>query len=474
MRNYAGDKPCEIEALSIAAAVKHFSPYIIQSSHTASILTDSKPCAQAHEKLCRGEFSVSPRVSTFLSVVSRYQATVQHLAGSANVPSDFASRNAPTCLEQQCQVCTFVRQMEESVVLQCVTTNDVTSGRARLPFTSRSTWLPIQAECPDLRRTLSHLTQGTRPSKKITNAKDVKRYLNVASIARDGLLVVRRNDPLSPARDCIIVPCMVLDGLVTALHIQLDHPSSYQLKQVMHRYLYALDLDKVIDTASRSCHQCASLRDTPHTTIPQSTGNPPEVVGISYAADVIKREKQLILVLRECVTSDTASCLIDDERRDTLRDSLVKLCIGLRPLDGPPAVIRTDPAPGFAALVKDALLSTYRLTIELGRVKNVNKNPIAEKAVCELEHELLHQQPTGGAVTQLVLYVATANLNTSYTKQGVFRQRVVDPARPVHKRTTAVNRLRPHSPAAFFAKCQPRSTSTIEVIQSYLIQSTKY
>ena len=39
----------------------------------------------------------------------------------------------------------------------------------------------------------------------------------------------------------------------------------------------------------------------------------------------------------------------------------------------------------------------------------------------------------------------------------------MDPARPVHKRTTAVNRLRPHSPAAFFAKCQPRSKSTIEV-----------
>ncbi|KAI0212138.1 P2X purinoceptor 4 [Lamellibrachia satsuma] len=121
--------------------------------------------------------------------------------------------------------------MVESVVLQRFTTNDVTSGRARLPFTSRSAWLDIQSECPDVRRTLSHLTQGTRSSKNITNAKDVKRYLNVASIARDGLLVVRRNDPLSPARDCIIVPRMVLDGLVTTLHIQLDHPSFYQLKQ---------------------------------------------------------------------------------------------------------------------------------------------------------------------------------------------------------------------------------------------------
>ena len=63
--------PCEIEALSIAAAIRHFSSYIVQSVHNTSILTDSKPCVQAHEKLCRGEFSVSPRVSTFLSVDTR-------------------------------------------------------------------------------------------------------------------------------------------------------------------------------------------------------------------------------------------------------------------------------------------------------------------------------------------------------------------------------------------------------------------
>jgi hypothetical protein len=74
--------PCEVEALSIAAAIKHYSPYLIQSHHKASILTDSKPCVQAFEKLCRGEFSASPRVSTFLSTVSQYQATVRHVSVS--------------------------------------------------------------------------------------------------------------------------------------------------------------------------------------------------------------------------------------------------------------------------------------------------------------------------------------------------------------------------------------------------------
>ena len=64
--------PCEVEALAIAVATKHFSPYLIQSHHKACILTDSKPCVQAYEKLCRGDFSASPRVSTFLSTVGRY------------------------------------------------------------------------------------------------------------------------------------------------------------------------------------------------------------------------------------------------------------------------------------------------------------------------------------------------------------------------------------------------------------------
>ena len=59
--------PCEIKALCIAAAVKHFSPFIIQSKHHACVLTDSKPCVQAITKLCRGEFSASPRVTSFLT-----------------------------------------------------------------------------------------------------------------------------------------------------------------------------------------------------------------------------------------------------------------------------------------------------------------------------------------------------------------------------------------------------------------------
>ena len=62
--------PCEIEALAITASVSHFCPYIIQSKLQTCILTDSKPCVDAFAKLCRGEFSLSSRVMTYLSTVS--------------------------------------------------------------------------------------------------------------------------------------------------------------------------------------------------------------------------------------------------------------------------------------------------------------------------------------------------------------------------------------------------------------------
>ena len=251
--------PCEKEALSIAAAIKHISPYIIQSTHNTCLLMDSKPCVQAVEKLCRGEFLASPRVTSFLSIVSRYLINMRHLNGSVNIPSDFESRNASECTEPRCQICSFITQLEDSVV-RSVHVQDIIDNQTRLPFTTRSAWLAIQIDCPDLRRTHAHLKQGTRPSKKTTNIKGVKRYLSVASIARDGMLVVRRNDPLVPSTELIIVRRSVLHGLVTALHIKPGHPSRHQLELVMKRHFYALDLTKAIEHTYNSRHTCLSLQ----------------------------------------------------------------------------------------------------------------------------------------------------------------------------------------------------------------------
>ena len=62
--------PFEIEALSIAASITHFGPYMRQYTQRAQVLTDIESCVQAWGKMLRGKFSASSRVATFMAVLS--------------------------------------------------------------------------------------------------------------------------------------------------------------------------------------------------------------------------------------------------------------------------------------------------------------------------------------------------------------------------------------------------------------------
>ena len=142
-------------------------------------------------------------------------------------------------------------------------------------------------------------------------------------------------------------------------------------------------------------------------------------IGLNFAADIIYMYKQKILVTREIFTSFTSACLIESENHSDIRDGLISLCVGLRPLDGPPAVIRVDPAPGFTKLKEDKTLSKHHLCIEVGRIKNVNKNPVAEKAIKELEDELIRQNPDRTQITSSMLAISVATLNSRIRLQGL-------------------------------------------------------
>ena len=196
------------------------------------------------------------------------------------------------------------------------------------------------------------------------------------------------------------------------------HPSKTQLEQVLKRHSYALDMSKSIDDVSTSCHTCASLKQVPNSLVKQSSEDPPEAIGTSFAADVLKRNRQIILVVRKTMTSFTTVCLLENERHDTLRDGLIHLIVGLHTLDGPPATIRVDPAPGFTALRNDESLRGVNLVLDIGRIKNVNKNTVAEKAIAELESEILRQDPTGDTLTAVTLSLAIARLNSRIRFSG--------------------------------------------------------
>ena len=131
--------PCEIEALAISSSIQHWSPYILQSHHTCQVLSDSKPCIQAREKLLRGEFSNSARITTFLSNLSRYNIQLQHIRGSANIPADYLSRNPMECETQECQICKFI-EASEDLVVKAVDVVDIMNGSLPMPFTNSASW----------------------------------------------------------------------------------------------------------------------------------------------------------------------------------------------------------------------------------------------------------------------------------------------------------------------------------------------
>ncbi|KAI8488904.1 hypothetical protein Bbelb_334220 [Branchiostoma belcheri] len=107
------------------------------------------------------------------------------------------------------------------------------------------------------------------------------------------------------------------------------------------------------------------------------------------------------------------------ETTATLRDGLVTLCTPLRLFDGPPATVRCDPAPGFQALVQDSWLANNHIQVDLGQHKNVNKNPVAERAIEEVREELRKADPFGQQVSSAPLAVITAQLNAKVRANGL-------------------------------------------------------
>ena len=294
----ASGLPCELKALSICAAVTHFSTDIMNSSQQTMIMTDSLPCVQAYDKLCQGKFSSIPRVSTFLSVLSRYNVHLLHIKGSDNIYSDNISRNTEECTDERCQICKWLADASESVVRSC-TVNDILKSTVPVPFSSRSGWHELQSSDPDMRCASAHLRQGTKPSHKETNIPDVKKYRNVARVAKDGLLIIEHYTPSGGKCEKIAVPRAYVHGLLECLHLKLEHPTKTQLLKVFNRAYFALDIKEAVKVIDNACHTCVSLRDMSNSFLHQTTVSKSSSVGSNFSAHIMKKSGQLMQAKHE-------------------------------------------------------------------------------------------------------------------------------------------------------------------------------
>ncbi len=410
--------PCEIEALSIAASVVHYGPYIVQSHHRTQILTDNRPCVQAWGKMKRGEFSASARVGSFMSILSQYDVDVQHIKGEYNLPSDFQSRNPPSCERKSCQICKFISD-SDNIVVRAVSVESVLAGHEVVPYATRSAWKNLQLECQDLRRVHSHLRQGTRPTAKKSKATIVKRFLRNAKISGDGLLVVKQARPFLPEAELIIVPLNVLHGLLTSLHLQLGHPTATQLTNVFNRQYFSLNVNDCITHVMESCSQCQALKTIPSEIQGQSSSIQTTVTATNFSADVMRRYTQKIFVMRDTLSAFTITSIISDEKQDPLRTAIVEAVSSIRANPITLVTIRIDNAPGLIALKGDVLLEKFNIVLDFGRVHNKNKNPVGEKTIRELGGEMLRYNPNGGPFSISELAYITNTLNSRLRHHGL-------------------------------------------------------
>ena len=234
-----------------------------------------------------------PRFTSFLIALCRYQLSLQHLAGSANLPSDFASRNTSDW-NATLGVISFILETENSVVILSVFFSDI----ERMPsiyhspsgphgLVSKMSTLIYAASAPTWNKDC--------PSKTVTHIKDVIQYLNIATISNDGYSCNINNN---------CRPHWIDHGTMLHSWSPFKAPASNDGTAPD-----ALDVITAITWESDSCHTCASKSSN----IP----SPSSHQMIHLKSWVCHFQPMSPSSLKECRTYFTASCILPDNKSYT-------------------------------------------------------------------------------------------------------------------------------------------------------------
>ena len=177
-------------------------------------------------------------------------------------------------------------------------------------------------------------------------------------IDTDGLILVK-NPEGRINNAAISVPPSLFHGLVNALHIKFDHPSKSQLSSIVQRYFYTPGWRSIIEEITTNCHQCSTLKMLPKILLDDST-TAPHGIGTHLAADVVERNTQKILVVRDTLSQFIKTAIIPNQTTDTLRQALLSLVLDMLPDMG--TTIRVDGATAFQALERESKTNGSLLT----------------------------------------------------------------------------------------------------------------
>ena len=412
--------PCEKECLAIKLLVQHYQPFIRESKAVTTIFTDNIVSVHAWNAIKLGKISTSSRVASFISTMCENNIQIVHLPGITTKVADFNSRHPITCKAEKCQTCKFIAQEILSHEHYVRYTNNV---KEDVFLVERPTWLQLQKQDATLSKLHQLIRSGLSPEKKTKN-RDLKLLHNMYRrgtlfIASDGLLQVKNVDVAHSAEfNATVVPNVYVSSVIQSLHLKLNHPSPYQLHKVMSRHFFAVGIAKLINNITTSCDTCARLKTLPKQAH-KGTTNKNQIFGTNFSADILIEKGQHILLCREKLSQYTTTCFVQDEKKECVEEGIITSLLHLIPEDG--TTIQVDPGPSLVSLANDQvnMLQNYNIKLEIGRVHNKQKNPVAENAIKEFRKEWLKLKPDGSSLSELERAQITLFMNKRIRLNGL-------------------------------------------------------
>ena len=194
------------------------------------------------------------------------------------------------------------------------------------------------------------------------------------------------------------------------MHTDLHCPEANQTKKAFERYFHGFQVNSLFKQVTDECTLCVANRRLPKEMKHFSSVTNPSAPGTILVSDILRRSKQFIFVTRDSFSDFVTTSIVQSESSKDLLEGIISTTSTTR--RNSEITLRVDNAPGFVSLKKSNELKKLNINLQLSDPTNKNSLAIVDKAIQELERELLKISPDGAPITSSELARATLCLNS--------------------------------------------------------------
>ena len=431
--------PCEIEGVAASLAINATSHWILSSTKPTYVTPDCKAVVEAVERMRKGKMSRNPRLQTILISINRRPVTFIHSSAKTgqHIIPDHASRLDITCGSKDCAVERFLDDIPDNVqCMSIMSINDLFTPNVpchiaatatenilslaegnHLPLGDKHVWQTMQENDNDIMTVKELLTTGDSPRKNASRM--VKTIFRHASLHKDLVVVTESDNKLFKDYHRIAIPKDKVSTILQMIHLKGNHPSQYQSEKVFSRYFFCPGFRNTLIEFYNQCFLCTSIKKHEIPKPPFREPDPPNHPGTHFNVDVMKRNRQIILVCTDIFSKYVTAVLIASETTENLADGIARVTSPIR--RSQQIFVKTDAHPSFKSLLHSPTkeMKNSGINLVLGNVFNKNSNCHVDKIIQELEYEIRKTNKDKDILSNFDIADATFALNSKLRRQNL-------------------------------------------------------